>query len=74
MYLLIRVSFRPVFLSLVDMPSLSQEYGLENIEVSMKVNLAEEDLASTVIATLDQFIMDCQYVFTSICDRFFHFC
>ena len=28
----------------------------------MKVDVAEEDLAGTVIATLDQFIMDCQYV------------
>ncbi|CDS40655.1 myoferlin [Echinococcus multilocularis] len=54
------ISYRLYAVNMITRIADNLEYGLENIEVSMKVDLAEEDLASTVIATLDQFIMDCQ--------------
>uniref|UniRef100_A0A5K3EPQ9 C2 domain-containing protein n=1 Tax=Mesocestoides corti TaxID=53468 RepID=A0A5K3EPQ9_MESCO len=54
------ISYRLYAVNLITRISDNLEYGIENIEVSMKVDLSEEDLASTVIATLDQLILDFQ--------------
>ncbi|KAM7540784.1 hypothetical protein Aperf_G00000029183 [Anoplocephala perfoliata] len=54
------ISYRLFAVNMINRIADDLEDGLEGIEVSMKANITEEDLASTVIATLDQFIMECQ--------------
>ncbi|KAM3186213.1 hypothetical protein ACTXT7_004799 [Hymenolepis weldensis] len=54
------ISYRLFAVNMINRIADKLEFGIENIEVSMKANIAEEDLASTIIGTLDQFIMDCQ--------------
>nr|CDS32028.1 myoferlin [Hymenolepis microstoma] len=54
------ISYRLFAINMINHIKDRLEFGIENIEVSMKANIDETDLASTIISTLDQFILDCE--------------